>query len=91
MAVAKRPGGLYYVGQTAVDSEGKTIPDAPEREPDTAPSSQVGNPLGPSHDERIAAAVAGAVGPAVATAVAEVLASKGKKGKGEKPESETDA
>lgn len=61
MATAKRPGGLYYIGENAVDSEGKTITDAPPRSANTDPSKQPGALNAPSMEEKIAASVAKAI------------------------------
>ncbi|HEV8448576.1 MAG TPA: hypothetical protein VGQ44_17220 [Gemmatimonadaceae bacterium] len=56
MAEALRPGGLYYIGDTAVDANGVEIKDAPKKDKDTDPSEQPGAVGGPSVDpmERLA-------------------------------------
>lgn len=58
MAQAKQAGGLYYIGDTAVDADGKAVPDAPAKQPNTDPSKQPGAPGGPTPEEKLATAIA---------------------------------
>ena len=61
MAKAHRPGGLYYVGDTAVDAENNEIEGAPEKPKDTHPSEQPGALGGTTAEERMAIAIANAI------------------------------
>jgi hypothetical protein len=56
MATAKRTGGLYYIGDKAVDSEGKEIAGAPPKPADTQPSAP-GQPQGGDSNAKLAAAI----------------------------------
>lgn len=61
MAEAKRPGGLYYVGDKAVDANGVEITNAPKRQADTDPSQQPGAFGASTPEERIGLAIARAM------------------------------
>ena len=61
MATAKQAGGLYYVGDTAVDADGKAIKGAPKRPKDTDPSKQPGAFGAPTPEERMGLAIANAL------------------------------
>ncbi|HEY9463792.1 MAG TPA: hypothetical protein VIR54_11920 [Vicinamibacterales bacterium] len=74
MANARKPGGLYYIGETAVNSEGVAIPDAPAKDANTDPSKQPGALNAPTPEERMGAAIAAALRASVPDA------SKSKKG-----------
>jgi hypothetical protein len=50
MAEAKKPGGLYYIGETAVDANGVAVEGAPKRGKDTPPEKQPGAIGNPSSD-----------------------------------------
>jgi hypothetical protein len=57
MAEAKRPGGLYFMGDDAVDAEGRKIEDAPKKPADTAREKQPGA-IGVAYpEERLAKAM----------------------------------
>jgi len=48
MATAKQPGGFYYMGDQAVDADGKKIEGAGKPEKDTPPEQQPhGTPASP--------------------------------------------
>lgn len=61
MATAKKPGGLYYVGDTAVDADGKAIEGAPKKPKDTDPSKQPGALGAATPEERMGLAIANAL------------------------------
>lgn len=64
MAIAKRPGGLYYTAQgKPVDANGVLIADAPEQPQDTDPSKQPGSllALARTPEERVGLAIARAM------------------------------
>jgi hypothetical protein len=57
MAEAKRPGGLYYMGDDAVDAEGRKIEGAAKKPADTPRDQQPGG-MGVSYpEERLAKAM----------------------------------
>lgn len=57
MAEAKRPGGLYYMGDDAVDANGNKIEDAPKKPADTPREKQPGS-IGVAYpEERLAKAM----------------------------------
>jgi hypothetical protein len=57
MAEAKRPGGLYYMGDDAVDAEGRKIEGAAKKPADTAREKQPGA-IGVAYpEERLAKAM----------------------------------
>ncbi len=67
MGIAKQQGGLYYVGDVAVDANGVEIKDAPLREKDTPPEKQpgaIGSAVTP--EDRMATAIANALHPVTA-------------------------
>lgn len=61
MAKAKQPGGLYYIGDQAVDADGKAIDGAPEKPKDTDPSLQPGALGAPTPEEKMGQAIARAI------------------------------
>lgn len=61
MATASRPGGIYYIGDVAVDANGVAIEGAPERPKDTDASLQPGSLQAPTPEERMGHAIAAAL------------------------------
>lgn len=63
MATAKQAGGLYYIGETAVDANGVSIEGAPKRPKDTPPDQQPGAIGNPASDpvQRMADAITAAL------------------------------
>lgn len=61
MAQAKKEGGLYYIGDKAVDADGQEVKGAPKKPKNTDPSKQPGALGAPTPEEKMGIAIAQAL------------------------------